>query len=234
MIDILGSRGPTGARRESFRANHSNGRPSGRSPVLAALRRSRPIVPGQVVSDAPASTVFIAKLVMIALGIAMTIALVAAAPQTVLVPLTIALLAGLAVTGVVAGATRTSRPPQSPTPGPPRPSRLGAARRHPKVDGGLASAEREMDGASPERGGAGLAAVSIGSLALALLVQGELGVALGAVGLAGLVVLRLVMSPRRWIQPCSLGDPARMPVQEGESLAGKLSSDSSSTLSHGG
>ena len=154
-------------------------------PPSAAWNGRVPVVrrPARV----PSATAFVSTVIFTAIAIVMAATLIAIGPQTVTIPLAVVLIAGLAASAlVVAGDRWLAR------------RRRGGGERH-SVSGRTngrrpalpAHDARRRDAAADEAGWGALGALSMTLLVLALAVPEGLRIPLAAIGLAGLVVLRV-------------------------------------------
>ena len=134
----------------------------------------------------PSASVFAAKAVFAAIAIVTAATLIVTAPQTVTIPLAVVLGSGLVASGLVVLVDRQGS--------------FGRRRRRGRL--------RHQSRRSAEGWGV-LGAVSVGLLVLALLAPEGLGVALAAIGLAGLMVFRLGAMYGGWVPPGTI--PAESP-----------------------
>ncbi|MDQ3997698.1 MAG: hypothetical protein M3303_11875 [Gemmatimonadota bacterium] len=157
---------------------------------LAALRQRAWSPTRSSGESSRAAIVFVAKFLLAAIAIVLGAAVIAAAPRTVTIPIGTVVAVGLVVSGLVAmirrrRATRGRRP-----------DRPGAATHRP--DHSRLRADDASSESMREIGWLALGVVSLTVLVLALVVPTELGVAFAAIGLAGLVVFRLLAGWGGW------------------------------------
>jgi hypothetical protein len=170
-------------------------RPRVNADRLAALRQ-RAWSPTRSLSESSrAAIVFVSKFLLAAIAIVLGAAVIAVAPRPVTIPIGTVVAAGLVVSGLVAmirrrRATRSRRPTRPGAAGVPVPTHR-ADHPGPRDDDPSSESMREI-------GWLALGVVSITVIVLALVVPEELAVAFAAIGLAGLLVFRLLAEWVDW------------------------------------
>jgi hypothetical protein len=163
-------------------------------PPPPVAERGRTASPRRL-ADTPSAATFVAKVIFAAIAIVMAAALIASASPAVTIPLATVLVAGLVASGLVvaadrwlAGRYRRRRRQRRSVVRNAADQRLDGHRR----------AEHSPDAPGGARGWGALAAVSVALLLLATVVPEGPGIAMSAIGLAGLLVFRLATMYDGW------------------------------------
>jgi hypothetical protein len=178
-------------------------------PLRARLRRYvrwlRRLVSTGRPAQAPTALSFVMRFVLAAVGIAMAATLIAVAPRTVTIPLTVVLGTGLVASGLINAADRLLE------------RRRNRSVRRRSAPSRETSRQPRADAAVDAVGWGVLGAVSVVLLVLALLVPRELGIGMATVGFAGLLVFRLSAMYGDWL---SLGTAWSRSVASDENTEG--------------